>query len=234
MTTTTITINSRFNGPPDSGNGGYVCGLVAQHIPGTAEVTLRKPPPLNVLFTMRRNSESHVQLFDGESLIAEGHPAILDIEAPQPPSLEEARAAVERYTGFDFHIFPTCFVCGPQRPESDGLQIYPGRANGYDQVAASWLPAAGLEENGQVATEFIWAALDCPGAFAAVDNIETPIVLGRLTAQLLNPVHSGQEHIVTGWKIGQEGRKYFTGTAVFTQDGRLCAKAQATWIALRN
>ncbi|MDQ1346230.1 MAG: hypothetical protein QG586_1762, partial [Pseudomonadota bacterium] len=26
---TTLTIASRYKGPPDSGNGGYVCGLIA-------------------------------------------------------------------------------------------------------------------------------------------------------------------------------------------------------------
>jgi hypothetical protein len=228
-----IIIKRRFNGPPDSGNGGYVCGLVARHIPGTAEVTLRKPPPLDKQVAIRRNSDGRIQFFDGETLIAEGKSTTLELQPPQPPSLEEARAAVNRYTGFDFHIFPTCFVCGPQRPESDGFHIFPGRAAGYKQVAAPWIPKAELEEDGQVATEYIWAALDCPGAFAALDNIKTPIVLGRLTAQLLNPIYVDRPYIVTGWNISQDGRKYYTGTAVFTGDGALCAKAQATWITLK-
>jgi hypothetical protein len=41
-----ITIDKRFRGPPNSGNGGYVCGLIAGHIDGSAEITLRVPPPL--------------------------------------------------------------------------------------------------------------------------------------------------------------------------------------------
>ncbi|GMQ78406.1 MAG: hypothetical protein BMS9Abin02_0913 [Anaerolineae bacterium] len=41
-----ITIDSKFNDPPDSGNGGYVCGLLANFIGLEAEVTLRKRPPL--------------------------------------------------------------------------------------------------------------------------------------------------------------------------------------------
>ena len=40
-----IVIKSRFNGPPDSGNGGYVCGVVASAVEGPSIVTLRKPPP---------------------------------------------------------------------------------------------------------------------------------------------------------------------------------------------
>jgi hypothetical protein len=42
----TMTIPRRFRGPPNSGNGGYVCGMLARHIAGAAEVTLRAPPPL--------------------------------------------------------------------------------------------------------------------------------------------------------------------------------------------
>ena len=39
----TITIARRFRGPPNSGNGGYVCGMLARHIAGAAEVMLRAP-----------------------------------------------------------------------------------------------------------------------------------------------------------------------------------------------
>lgn len=34
MTTQSVTIAPRFNGPPGSGNGGYVCGLMAERIGG--------------------------------------------------------------------------------------------------------------------------------------------------------------------------------------------------------
>ena len=42
----TMTIARRFRGPPNSGNGGYVCGMLARYISGAAEVVLRAPPPL--------------------------------------------------------------------------------------------------------------------------------------------------------------------------------------------
>jgi hypothetical protein len=43
----TLTIEGRFNGPEGSGNGGYTCGLLARELDGEAEVTLRRPPPLD-------------------------------------------------------------------------------------------------------------------------------------------------------------------------------------------
>src|SRR5438552_14612416 len=41
-----VVIERRFCGPPNSANGGYVCGLLAAHIDGNAEITLLAPPPL--------------------------------------------------------------------------------------------------------------------------------------------------------------------------------------------
>ena len=49
--TSSIIIDRRYCGPPNSGNGGYVCGRLARHIsvgtPDGVEVTLRAPPPLD-------------------------------------------------------------------------------------------------------------------------------------------------------------------------------------------
>src|SRR4029453_17467879 len=44
---TSMTIDKRYCGPPNSANGGYVCGRLAQNIPGGAELPLRAPPPLD-------------------------------------------------------------------------------------------------------------------------------------------------------------------------------------------
>ena len=41
-----IVIARRFCGPPDSGNGGYSSGLIANAISQNAECTLRKPIPI--------------------------------------------------------------------------------------------------------------------------------------------------------------------------------------------
>src|SRR5207249_1626462 len=41
-----VVIARRFSGPPDSAHGGYACAMVARYIDGTAEVSLRSPPPL--------------------------------------------------------------------------------------------------------------------------------------------------------------------------------------------
>jgi hypothetical protein len=40
--------------------------------------------------------------------------------------------------------------------------------------------------------------------------------------------------VVIGWQLGQDGRKHYTGTAVFDEAGELCGLATATWIEPRK
>jgi len=68
---TRIIIKSRFNGPPDSGNGGYVCGVVASALEGPSIVTLRKPPPLERELILETLDERHAVLRDGETVVGE-------------------------------------------------------------------------------------------------------------------------------------------------------------------
>ena len=42
---------ARFNGPADSGNGGYCAGVIAGFVDGPAEVSLRAPVPLDTRST---------------------------------------------------------------------------------------------------------------------------------------------------------------------------------------
>jgi hypothetical protein len=48
MVADTLVISQRFCGPPQSGNGGYVCGQLAKNLSGAAAVRLKAPPPLEV------------------------------------------------------------------------------------------------------------------------------------------------------------------------------------------
>jgi hypothetical protein len=101
---------------------------------------------------------------------------------------------------------------------------------GRQVVAAPWTPGQTLAGvDGLVRPEFVWAALDCPGAFAN-GFPEITMVLGRLAVQLVRPVEPGTECVVVGWSEAVEGRKHFAGTALFAADGELRAVARATWI----
>src|SRR5262245_34329815 len=120
-----FTIEARFNGPDDSANGGYTCGRVAALLGGSAEVTLRSPPPLERALAVERDAD-RLAVFDGETLVAEAVPSSVELDLPDPPAWKVAEAATSRYPGFAEHAFPRCFVCGPEREPGDGLRIFAG------------------------------------------------------------------------------------------------------------
>jgi len=158
-----VTIDPRFNGPSDSGHGGYVAGVVAGFLEGPARVRLHRPPPLGRRLDMRR-SGSEVTLLDGEALVATGASTDVDLVVPDVVGFAEAEEASRAYPGFGEHMFRRCFGCGPARAAGDGLRIFAGPVPGRRLVAAPWIPDETLTDGGgAVRPEFLWAALDCPG-----------------------------------------------------------------------
>jgi hypothetical protein len=229
----TLTIDHRYSGPPASANGGYACGAFVVAAGIDLKIRLLAPPPLDAAMTLSVSEGGEWQLSSSAGPVALGTPARLALEVPAPPPYVQAVWASQHYPGFNYHPFPDCFVCGPHRRRGDGLRIFPGALE-TGIVAAPWLPAEGLDAgDGKVAAEFHWAALDCPGYFAACAGRRT-MVLGEMHAHVDRRVHVGESCTVIGWKLGSEGRKHYAGTAIFDQDGELCARARATWIELRT
>ena len=95
--------------------------------PARRTVRLAIPPPLDTPLEIDV-TDGVARLMSGTTLVGEGRPAELDIEAPAPVSLEAATERSKHYHGFDEHTFPECFVCGPQRKPGDGLRIFAGPA----------------------------------------------------------------------------------------------------------
>jgi hypothetical protein len=236
--TATIVVPRRFNGPPDSGNGGYTCGLVAGLIDAdVAEVSLRAPPPLETELTVS-HGERGVEVSSGDTVVANGHAAELELDPPEPVSPEGAARASE--AGFDAwtggHPFPTCVICGPQREPGDGYRVFPGRLGDGELFASSWTPDPTLaDEDGLVRRECVWGALDCPTS-APVANFGEgpPVVLARLCARIDRPVHAERPHALVSWPIELDGRKRHAGVALFDDNGALLAAARALWIELRR
>jgi hypothetical protein len=228
-----VTIARRFRGPANSGNGGYTCGLVAGFVPGDAEVTLRRPPPLDRALAVTRDGD-RIVVRDGPDLVAEAVAVSLDLEVPVAPTAEEAEAAARNYAGFGHHVFPECFVCGPERPPGDGLRVFPGWVPGRGLVAAPVQADPSLPaHDGVLNLEIMWSLLDCPGAWAEQREMEEAgVVLGRMAAAVLEPLRAGDSGVAVGWPLGREGRKLYSGTALFGPDGRLQGYARQTWIVM--
>jgi hypothetical protein len=230
----TLIVPRRFHGPPTSGNGGWVCGRLGQLVAGDgggAAVRLRVPPPLDTELEVRP-ADAGVVLLQGETVVAEGRPARVSIEPGGAPSWQEAEAASRGFRGFTSHWFPSCFVCGTEREPGDGLRIFPGPLAGGDRIAAPWIPGASLAASSadRVAPEFLWAALDCPGAFAFPDPAAGVALLGELQVALRGDVSVGERCVLVAWEVLHQGRKHHTATALFGEAGDCRAVGLATWI----
>ena len=227
-----IIIPERFNGPLDSANGGYVCGVVSAMIEGDAEVTLRSPPPLETPLQVERGADGSVEILDDDTLVATGRSITFDPPVlPAIPSWDQAAAASQHYLGHERHEYATCFSCGPER--DDGLGIFPGPTE-MESVAATWIPDGSLpNRDGILPTPIVWAALDCPGAWATVRNLtKGQIVLGRMAAVVSQPIEIGRRYVAIAWSLATQGRKSFAATAIIDDTGEVVGSARQTWISL--
>ncbi|HEX5542560.1 MAG TPA: hypothetical protein VFX60_13545 [Micromonospora sp.] len=218
-------IESRFNGPADSGNGGYSAGVFAAALigAGAAEVTLRQPPPLDVPLTAGKDAAGHAEVRapDGR-LVSQVIPAEPFTATVAAVPWDEAVQASKSYAGFTDHPFPTCYVCAPGR--GDGLQIFPGRLPD-GRTAAPFTPPA------QVTPAMVWAALDCPGGWAIIAP-GRPYVLGRMATQVSALPETGDRCVVMGEMMQTEGRKALVHSTLYGPSGDALAYARATWIAI--
>lgn len=232
----TIVVPHRFNGPQESGNGGYTGGLLAARLEGAVEVNLRAPVPLDEPLELAPGEEDALRLLHGEIPIAEARPLPgLEVTVPEPVGMEEARRASERYRAPSDGLFSNCFVCGRARGE-DCFEVFAGPVEGRELVATPWTPPAwSAGGDGEVRPEFVWAALDCPTYFAVhLEGELTLSMLVRQRAQLLSPVRAGEEQVVIAWPIAVEGRKRLAGAAVLSAEGKTLAVAEALLIEPRT
>ncbi len=119
-------------------------------------------------------------------------------------------------------------MCGTER--NDGLAIIPGAVEGREGiVATAWVPRREFSEEGVIAPEFVYGALDCPSGIAVGYDDPRPMVLGRITGEVLEAVLPEQRYVAIGWRLGEEGRKHFAGTALFNDAGDLVARSVTTW-----
>jgi hypothetical protein len=232
-----IVIGRRYNGPPDSANGGYACGVFARRAaallgPGAVTVTLHTPPPLDSAMVAGRSGR-RVNIWHGDQLIATVGPTQRDLPVIDPVTTDQVADAERSYPGRTGHPFPTCFVCGVERPDADGLFLAPGTvAERPGVTACSWTADPGsADDRGTVPDELVWALLDCPGGWTA-DPVARPMVLGRLTTRIDRPPRSGERCVVVGRLDSRTQRTAEVATTMYGMPGEVLARAVATWIAL--
>ncbi|MEV7398735.1 hypothetical protein [Aeromicrobium sp. NPDC092404] len=229
-----VTIPGQFNGPLHSGNGGYVAGLLAQELGGDEPVTstLRIPPPLDVPLSWEHDGDEVRLLTAGGAVVGTATPGGFVRDVAPCPSPEEAAAGAAHFPGFAHHPFDHCFTCGTARDEGDGLRLFAGPIDPEvaGHTAAPWTPHdAFAGPGGSVDLPVAWAALDCPGGWAA-DFTRHMMVLGRMTAQVLRRPRAGEPCVAVGRLHAQDGRKFLAETALYAEGGELLGRGEQTWI----
>jgi hypothetical protein len=230
-----IQVAPRFCGPPESANGGYICGMVAGRIHQPVTVRLQRPPPLDTALELHGVGPGLWAVdYAGLRYLEARATAPLELAIPASPGFLQAQeSSLHGPADSREHPCPGCFVCGPNRALGDGLRIFAGPVPGRDFVAAAWVPDVSLaQRDGRVQPEVLSAALDCPG-FHALRTGARPWLLGEFTAHIDRLVRVDERCVIVGWKIDGQGRKQTVGTALFDEEGKVCAWARGTWIEPR-
>jgi hypothetical protein len=221
-----ITIATRYEGPPETANGGYVAGLLAASIGPSARVRLEAAVPLATpLLLTARDGEAWLSVGKQRVAVAHADPG------PAAPVDGVPFAEAERAVAADAadHPFPGCFVCGPA--SVDGLHLYPGLVDTGPTVATTWRPDPGWA--GLDAEWLMWAALDCPAGIAAMEP-GVSAVLGTMTGRIARPVVTGETLVVVGRRLAVEGRKLFAASALFAVDGEAVGWSESVWIVIER
>lgn len=231
-----VIINGQFNGPATTGNGGFVSGLLAQqyslgnpHAP--VQVRLMQPPPLDTPLSFEQDSKELRLITPGGAIIATANAGSYRSDPPRFADAEVVARGQAAYKGFDVHPFDSCFACGTARAVGDGLRIFSGPI-GDDRVAGFWNAVEDFANHeGIINTPVVWAAMDCPGGWAADQSVE-PMLLGTMTGSVLRPVRADATYHAVGEVTARDGRKVFTSTALFTPEGELLAHSEQVWITI--
>lgn len=259
----TLTIHRRFNGPPNSANGGWAAGTLAKHLNATSiSVSLRAPPPLDVPLSLHRPGDGSIALMNGDTLLAQAQAVEFDVKVPTPPNLAEAQAVGAKALALGQNRpswpYARCFGCGALR--HDGLRITPGpigttgTSGTSGIVAAGWTPDPSLADGepreaaprgvyrdpdrsaDRVRVEAVWTSLDCIAGIAwslALPELQ-PMVTARIMARIDERPRIGESYIVMGWPIERDGRKLQAGSALIAADGRVLAKTLQLWLLPRE
>lgn len=225
----TLSFPARYNGPPDSANGGIAAGRLAALVDtaGPVQVTLRMPPPLDTELRIE-TVDGTVRAYHDSGLVAEATAVVDEIPLVPPVDFETAVQAATRFEGLSDHPFPTCVGCGVTRTDGMGCHAGPIDPAKPTAVATPFVARADLPRD----LALTWAALDCAGGWA-IGLAGRRAVLGRMTGLVTEVPELGERCVVVAEGDGWDGRKAFSRSTGYGEDGRLLGVTRATWIELR-
>lgn len=220
-------------GPDGLGNGGLVAGMLAEHLGGEAQVVLHRPVPVERRLAVGMPEPGRVEL-SGDALLATALRLRSGAAASAfPPSLRLDRCRPMAALCAE-HPFPRCMVCGPERSDARALRILPLEWR-PGVVAAPWAVPGIACADGLVCAPYLWAALDCPGAWA-IASLQGPgrMVLGQFTVRIVRRPTAGEALLIVGRARGACGRRRYAETAIYDSARDVVAWGAATWVMLED
>lgn len=240
----TIIVPETSQGVTGLGQGGWTSARFVDAVGQPLRLSLRAPIPLDTSLDVV-GADGAWHLMSGDTLIMEGTAPLRQFGDLDAVSVEDARAARERFnTEESTHQAPRCFSCG-LGPAS--MRVHPTElTDGSGRFATDWHPPAWTaDENGHVANTTLWASLDCAAGFYVSGHPldgSNPNARGALTVQyeveVVAPVVADREHVIVSWhgrwQADWDGRKRGAGSAVFDSDGTLLARSDSLWVVPRG
>ena len=221
----TLRIDRRFNGPPDSAHGGVACGVFAGAVDSrAATVRLLAPPPMDTDFTISREGEV-VTVTGPAGPVAEVRSAPPAEIEPLPwlsdGEVDRSRSTWDEILRAAGHPFPTCFGCGGERPDGDGLELFAGLLPGTDISGAWWEPDESIATAGLVDDWAVWAAADCPSGGVVIPLLDDGqlMMLGQLQVWIHQSPEVGCRYQVVARSQGRKGRRLTSDVAVVAESG---------------
>lgn len=231
-------IESRYNGPPDSAHGGVACGVLAGAVdPRRATVRLAAPPPLDEELEAVPGPDGAVGVVGPAGKVGSVRGWDVPADLEPLPRLSDGQLAEGRQEWLTNwapdHPFPTCFGCGHERPDGDGLELYAGAIEGTMLRGAAWTPTA-EGPGGEVPDWMVWAAVDCPSGGATFPWIDRTqgVLLGELSLHIRERPVAGVAHQIVARPLHRDGRKLTSDVALVAGDGTNIARGRSVWIAV--
>lgn len=241
----TIRIGGWFQGPTDSGQGGWTAHRLVSAISQRATrrpvrpltTAIRAAIPLDVdLAVVELDDRWELRAPDGSliMLASEWDPTFADTD---PVTVDDAREARRRFTDTVVeHPVPSCFSCG-RTPDSMGVHAGP-LADGTDRFATDWtVPDWAVGRDGTVDAGSVWAAIDCCVAWWVGWSRERRTALTvQYAVDELRPLIPGSTYSLVGWSGDHDpewdGRKRHGASAAFDSEGRCVARSVSFWVSV--
>ncbi len=238
-----------FQGPTDSGQGGWTASRFAQAIgEGPLTMAIRAPIPLETnLRVVSTPSEPGPSATDWR-LVDPDDRAILEARSWEPDfadtapvTIEEAVAARGRFpVPVGEHPVPFCFSCGLGE---EHMRVHAGpltpAAGAAGRFACDWSVPPWTANHERGAESALWAAMDCCAAFYVGWSAErrTSFTV-QYAAEVLAPLDPTATYaLVSGAFDGNQewdGRKRQASAAAFDAEGNCVARARSFWVSVAD